>query len=107
VAAVSARAREEATEGAPRARGGDRDLYVCQPGRQALVYDLMEPHRPRVDREVLTFIRSQAFTPRDFVIDATGMCRLHPELARVIAATLTVTTVIPGSVAFLSPIHLH
>jgi hypothetical protein len=40
-------------------------------------------------------------------MDARGVCRLHPELARVIAATLTVTTVIPGSVAFLSPIHLH
>ena len=38
-------------------------LHVCQPGRQALVYDLMEPYRPEVDREVLAFIRSQAFTP--------------------------------------------
>jgi hypothetical protein len=82
VAAVSARAREEATEGAPRARGGDRDLHVCQPGRQALVYDLMEPHRPEVDRDVLAFIQSQTFTPRDFAIDAKGVCRLHPELAR-------------------------
>jgi CRISPR/Cas system-associated endonuclease Cas1 len=25
-------------------------LHVCPPGRQALVYDLMEPHRPRLDR---------------------------------------------------------
>ena len=47
-------------------------LHVCQPGRQALVYDLMEPYRPQVDREVLALIRSQAFTPRDFVIDAKG-----------------------------------
>lgn len=60
-------------------------LHVCQPGRQALVYDLMEPYRPQVDREVLAFVRSQTFTPRDFVIDARGMCRLHPELARQIA----------------------
>ena len=61
-------------------------LHVCQPGRQALVYDLMEPYRPLVDREVLAFVRSQTFTPRDFVIDAKGACRLHPELARRIAA---------------------
>jgi len=61
-------------------------LHVCQPGRQALVYDLMEPHRPQVDREVLAFIRSQAFSPQDFVIDARGVCRLHPELARHIVA---------------------
>ena len=60
-------------------------LHVCQPGRQALVYDLMEPYRPQVDREVLGFIRSQTFTPRDFVIDAKGVCRLHPELARRLA----------------------
>lgn len=61
-------------------------LHVCQPGRQALVYDLMEPYRPQVDREVLAFVRSQTFTPRDFVIDAKGVCRLHPELAAVVAA---------------------
>lgn len=38
-------------------------LHVCQPGRLALIYDLMEPYRPQVDREVLTFLRSQTFTP--------------------------------------------
>jgi len=60
-------------------------LHACQPGRQALVYDLMEPYRPQVDREVLAFIRSQTFTPRDFVIDSKGVCKLHPELARTLA----------------------
>jgi CRISPR-associated endonuclease Cas1 len=62
-------------------------LHVCQPGRQALVYDLMEPCRPIVDREVLSLIERQVFTPRDFVMDAKGMCRLHPELARAIVTT--------------------
>ena len=57
-------------------------MHVCQPGRQALVYDLMEPYRPQVDQEVLAIVRSQVFTPRDFVMDAKGVCRLHPELAR-------------------------
>jgi len=64
-------------------------LHVCRPGRQALVYDLMEPYRPQVDREVLAFIRSQTFTPRDFVIDAKGICRLHPELARQVSCLQT------------------
>jgi CRISPR-associated protein Cas1 len=45
----------------------------------------MEPYRPQVDRDVLGLIRSQAFTPRDFVIDTKGVCRLHPELARCVA----------------------
>jgi CRISPR/Cas system-associated endonuclease Cas1 len=61
-------------------------LPVCQPGRDSFVYDVMEPHRPQVDREVLEFVRSTVFTPRDFVIDAKGACRLHPELARRIVA---------------------
>jgi len=60
-------------------------LHVCQPGRQALVYDLMEPYRPVVDQVLLAFVQSQTFTPRDFVIDAKGVCRLHPELARMVA----------------------
>ena len=64
-------------------------LHVCQPGRQALVYDLMEPYRPQVDREVLAFVRSRTFTPRDFVIDPKGVCRLHPELARQVVAATT------------------
>jgi CRISP-associated protein Cas1 len=28
-------------------------LHACRPGRMALVYDLMEPLRPRVDQSVL------------------------------------------------------
>lgn len=57
-------------------------LHVCRAGRDSFVYDLMEPHRPQADRQVLALIRSEAFTPRDFVIDSKGTCRLHPELAR-------------------------
>jgi CRISPR-associated endonuclease Cas1 len=63
-------------------------LHVCQPGRQALVYDLMEPHRPEVDRGLLVLLQHQTFTPRDFLVDAKGVCRLHPELARSLVATL-------------------
>jgi CRISPR-associated protein Cas1 len=66
-------------------------LHVCQPGRQALVYDLMEPYRPCVDRAVLDFVRSRVFAPRDFVIDSQGACRLHPELARHIATHASVS----------------
>jgi len=60
-------------------------LHVCQPGRDSLVYDLMEPHRPQVDRRVLEFVRSEVFAPRDFVVDAKGVCRLHPQMARTVA----------------------
>ncbi len=60
-------------------------LHVNQPGRQALVYDFMEPHRPRIDRRVLDLLYSEAFAPGDFVIDGKGVCRLHAELARRVA----------------------
>ena len=61
-------------------------LHVCQPGRDSLVYDLMEPYRPRVDQQVLALIRREVFTPRDFVIDSKGVCRLHPALASRLAS---------------------
>jgi len=63
-------------------------LHVCQPRRQTLAYELTEPYQPKVDREVRAFIRSQAFTPRDFVIDAKGVCRVHPELAQALVSVL-------------------
>lgn len=64
-------------------------LHMYRPKRVALVYDLMEPLRPLVDRLVLDFIRSHTFSPNDFAVDTSGICRLHPQLARH-ASTLVV-----------------
>ena len=60
-------------------------LHTSRPGRVALVYDLMEPLRPIVDRLVLGFGRSHTFAPSDFSLGRSGVCRLHPQLARQIA----------------------
>lgn len=60
-------------------------LHVCRPGRVALVYDLMEPLRPQVDRLVLDFAQGRTFDPWDFVLTERGVCRLHPELSRTVA----------------------
>ena len=68
-------------------------LHACQLGRRALVHDMMEPYRPLVDREVLAFVRP-AFTLRDSVIDAKGVCRLHPELARQPVASVQPSIVV-------------
>jgi CRISPR-associated endonuclease Cas1 len=65
-------------------------LHVCRPGRVALVYDLMEPLRPQVDLTVLNFVLTHTFTPSDFVLRDDGVCRLHPQLAREVAARLAV-----------------
>jgi CRISPR-associated endonuclease Cas1 len=60
-------------------------LHAVLPRRLALVYDLMEPLRPHVDRMVLEVTRANTFSPADFVVTTTGVCRLHPQLARRVA----------------------
>jgi CRISPR-associated endonuclease Cas1 len=60
-------------------------LHTRRPGRAALVYDLMEPLRPQVDRLALNFARASAFVPSDFILNADGICRLHPQLAKKVA----------------------
>jgi CRISPR-associated protein Cas1 len=51
----------------------------------AFVFDMMEPERPKVDRVVLAFLKSEALHPADFTIREDGVVRLNPELARHIA----------------------
>lgn len=65
-------------------------LHAIQSGRASLVYDLMEPLRPLVDRQVLRFVAENNFNPKDFILSEDGQCKLHPELARM-AVRLTVT----------------
>ena len=60
-------------------------FHSCRPGRAALVYDLMEPLRPQVDRLVLDSVRSHTFAPSDFTLRIDSVCRLHPELAKRMA----------------------
>lgn len=64
-------------------------LHANRPGRVALVYDLMEPLRPKVDLLLMKFLMNRKFSPSDFIMNVAGVCRLHPQLARNIA-TLTV-----------------
>ena len=52
----------------------------------AFVFDMMEPERPKVDRAVLGFLKSEALHPADFTIREDGVVRLNPELARRVAA---------------------
>jgi CRISPR/Cas system-associated endonuclease Cas1 len=54
-------------------------------GAPAFVFDMMEPERPKVDRAVLAFLRTEALHPADFTIRDDGVVRLNPELARRVA----------------------
>ena len=60
-------------------------LHARRPGRVALVYDLMEPLRPQADRLVSDLVRSHTFSPTDFILETSGVCRLHPQIARQVA----------------------
>ena len=53
--------------------------------RIPLVYDLMEPLRPIVDRQILEFARAHTFMPGDFTINQWGGCRLNPQMAKAVA----------------------
>lgn len=64
-------------------RESDRGTYP------AFALDHMEPLRPVVDRAVLHLVRTATFTAADFAIQADGVCRLNPELARRLAQLAT------------------
>jgi CRISPR-associated protein Cas1 len=49
-------------------------------------FDLMEPERPRVDRAVVDFVKGHVFDPSDFLVRSDGVCRLNPEMARIVVA---------------------
>jgi CRISPR-associated protein Cas1 len=63
-------------------------LHSYDKDRAALVFDLMEPLRPVMDRVVLDLVRSQTFEPADFTIRQDGVCRLNPELVRLMVGRL-------------------
>jgi CRISP-associated protein Cas1 len=60
-------------------------MHYERDGSPAFVFDLMEPERPKVDRAVLSFPKSEALYPEDFTIKEDGVVRLNPELARHVA----------------------
>jgi CRISP-associated protein Cas1 len=60
-------------------------MHVDRDSGPAFVFDMMEPERPKVDREVFAFLRSESLHPADFTIREDGVVRLNPELARRVA----------------------
>jgi CRISP-associated protein Cas1 len=60
-------------------------MHYERDGSPSFVFDMMEPERPKVDRVVLAFLKSQALHRADFTIRQDGVVRLSPELARHVA----------------------
>lgn len=71
------------------AKGYDPSIGIMHdrinPERHSFVFDLMEGQRPVVDRAILEAIAAEWFTETDFLLQSDGVCRLNPELARVLA----------------------
>lgn len=68
-------------------RGFDPSIGIAhrrEGNRIPLVYDLIEPLRPIVDRKVLKFSLAHTFKPADFTINRNGGCRLNPQMAGAI-----------------------
>lgn len=63
-------------------------MHNSKKGSPALVLDLIEPERPRVDASVLEMVATSKFAAADFIVKRDGVCRLSPQLARAVAATV-------------------
>jgi CRISP-associated protein Cas1 len=49
----------------------------------------MEVEPPKIDRAVLDFVMGHALDPADFIIRPDGICRLNPEMARLVVARVS------------------
>jgi CRISP-associated protein Cas1 len=64
-------------------------MHEGSDGSSKFVFDLIEPERPKVDRVVLDFVKGHVFNSADFVIRTDGVCRLNPEMARMVVARVS------------------
>jgi CRISPR-associated protein Cas1 len=64
-------------------------MHEGSDGSSKFIFDLMEPERPKIDRAVLDFVKTNVFDPSDFVIRGDGVCRLNPQMARMVVAKVT------------------
>jgi CRISP-associated protein Cas1 len=60
-------------------------MHAGSENKVPLVYDLVEPLRPMIDRNILEFALAHTFTHGDFTINKWGGCRLNPQMARIVA----------------------
>jgi CRISP-associated protein Cas1 len=64
-------------------------MHEGSDGSSKIIFDLIEPDRPKVDRALLGFVEGHVFDPADFVIRTDGVCRLNPEMARLLVAEVS------------------
>lgn len=55
--------------------------------------DLMEPHRPVVDRGILKLIREETFSGADFDLQSNWMFRVNPKLMKILGQRASIAAV--------------
>jgi hypothetical protein len=63
----------------------------------AFAFDLTKPERQKVDRAVLDFVMGHVLDPADLIIRTDGICRLNPEMARLVVASVSAPQVLRGT----------
>jgi hypothetical protein len=66
-------------------------MHVDQEYGPAFVFDLMEPQRPKVDRAINEFLKSETLHPADFVVRTDGVVKLNPQMAKHVVAMVART----------------
>jgi CRISPR-associated protein Cas1 len=64
-------------------------LHGSYSNKHGLVYDLMEPLRPIIDRRILCFVQENILHRSDFTIHPNGVCRVNPELSKHLVRQIT------------------
>ena len=86
-------------------------IHSCGENRHSLVFDLMEPVRPIMDKRILAFILGRTFSPGDFILNKNGICRLHPQFARFIVKSIQdipeIETITSANLKALFSAHLN
>ncbi|MDA8336474.1 MAG: CRISPR-associated endonuclease Cas1 [Peptococcaceae bacterium] len=59
-------------------------IHADHQNRESLIFDLMEPIRPKVDRLLYEWIRYRKLNAKDFFETREGICKVMPEIAKEI-----------------------
>jgi CRISPR-associated protein Cas1 len=74
-------------------------LHSQRDYRASLAYDALELVRAEIDTRMLSFINSRIWSRADFPVTHSGVVRLQPSLARIVAARATLAPPITEAVA--------
>ena len=74
-------------------------LHANKRGRSNLVFDLIEPLRPALDRVTIRFIQNNRFESADFQTSISGACTLNPQMAKRIGVSSSFDPEVQASVA--------